>query len=242
MRIHYLQHVAFEDAANIEVWAAACDLPVTRSRLYDREPLPSLDAFDALVIMGGPMNIYQEVAYPWLVAEKHLIERAIESKKLVLGVCLGAQLIADVLGGTVTQNPHKEIGWFPVELTPQGRQCPFLRHCPKSFMAFHWHGDTFSIPPETERLAQSVACANQAFSYRDHVLALQFHLEYCVESIEKMIKHCGDELCAEPFIQSADEIRASYHNVSAIRSMLDQLLDEFYSLGNNRRRVARLRH
>jgi GMP synthase-like glutamine amidotransferase len=117
MRIHYLQHVPFEDSAKIGEWARDTGHTVTCTRLCDEEALPPLNSFDWLVIMGGPMNVYEHQAYPWLVPEKRLIERAIEHGKFVLGVCLGAQLAADVLGGPVTKNRYREIGWFPVSLT-----------------------------------------------------------------------------------------------------------------------------
>jgi GMP synthase-like glutamine amidotransferase len=225
MRIHYLQHVPFEDAANIAVWARDQGHAVTSTRLCEAEPLPALDSFDWLVIMGGPMNIYQHDAHPWLGPEKKFIERAIEHQKLVLGICLGAQLVADVLGGEVTQNSHKEIGWFHVSLTDQGCRAPLLKGFPQRFQAFHWHGDTFSIPSGAERLAESEACANQAFQYAGRVLGLQFHLDYSVESIEKMLRHCGHELSDGPYVQSAETIRASYHCVPAIGRLLDQWLE-----------------
>jgi GMP synthase-like glutamine amidotransferase len=225
MRIHYLQHVPFEDAANIEVWARGAGHTVTCTRLCDAEALPPPDRFDWLVIMGGPMNIYEHDAYPWLVPEKRFIEQAIQHGKFVLGVCLGAQLAADVLGGPVTRNRHKEIGWFPVSLTEAGCQSPALEGFPRRFDAFHWHGDTFATPPGAEKLAESDACANQAFQYAGHVVGMQFHLDYSEASIEKMLRHCADDLVAEPYIQSAETIRGSYGELAATGSLLFRLLD-----------------
>jgi GMP synthase-like glutamine amidotransferase len=225
MRLHYLQHVAFENAGNIEVWARQRGHAVTHTRLYEAEPLPPLDSFDWLVVMGGPMNIYEHDAYPWLVSEKTFIEKAIGQGKVVLGVCLGAQLAADVLGGRVERNRHTEIGWFPVSLTDEGRRWPALSGFPERFLAFHWHGDTFSIPPGAERLAENEACANQAFQFAGRVVGLQFHLDYSVESIEKMLRHCGHELIEAPYIQAAEAIRASHQQVEATRNLLYRLLD-----------------
>ncbi len=225
MRLHSLQHVPFEDVANIGVWARERGHTVGCTRLWQAEPLPSLDSFGWLVVMGGPMNVHQHDAYPWLVAEKELLAEAIEREKLVLGVCLGAQLAADVLGGRVKRNGHREIGWFPVSLTEAGRRSPLLAGFPPRFEAFHWHGDTFCIPPGAERLAESEACANQAFQYGGHVVGLQFHLDYSVESIEKMLRHGADELATGPYVQPADVIRASCHQVKSIRRLLDRLLD-----------------
>jgi GMP synthase (glutamine-hydrolysing) len=118
------------------------------TRLDLGEPLPSVDDFDLLVIMGGGMNIYEHRDYPWLVDEKRLIARAAAREKAMLGVCLGAQLIADVLGGKVVQNPYKEIGWFPVRFID--RQPPFDGF-PENCTVFHWHGDTFELPSRARR-------------------------------------------------------------------------------------------
>ena len=147
LRIHYLQHVEFEDAANIVPWAEARGHAVTCTRLHRGEPLPPVDAFDWLVIMGGPMNVCDHDRYPWLVREKAFIGESIGRNKVVLGICLGAQLIADVLGGRITPNREKEIGWFPVSLTGAGLRSPLFQPLPRQFLPFHWHGDTFSIPP-----------------------------------------------------------------------------------------------
>jgi GMP synthase-like glutamine amidotransferase len=224
MRVHYLQHVPFEDAANIGVWARDRGHRVTGTQLCEAEPLPPLDSFDWLVIMGGLMNIHEHDAYPWLVPEKEFIREAIDEGRSVLGICLGAQLVAHVLGGQVKRNRHREIGWFPVVLTEKGRQSPLFEGFPQRFNAFHWHGDTFSIPPGAEKLAESEACANQAFQYAGHVVGLQFHLDYAVESIEKMLRHCAHELSDGAYVQASETIRAAYHQVPATSSLLYRLL------------------
>jgi GMP synthase-like glutamine amidotransferase len=110
MKIRYLQHVPFEGPANIGEWARKKGHILTGTHLYNNEVVPSMDQFDWLIIMGGPMNIYEEKKYPWLQSEKQFIKEAIEHRKVVLGICLGAQLITDVLGGKVTSNPEGEIG------------------------------------------------------------------------------------------------------------------------------------
>src|ERR1700758_1528507 len=114
MRVHWLQHADFEDPGTLLPWLAANGHVAHGSRLHAGEALPAMDDFDALIAMGGPMNIYDHARCPWLVAEKALIRAAIEHGKRVLGICLGAQLIADQLGGRVTRNQETEIGWFPV--------------------------------------------------------------------------------------------------------------------------------
>jgi GMP synthase-like glutamine amidotransferase len=128
-----------------------------------------VDGFDWLIVMGGPMNVYQYRDYPWLRAERRVIRDAVSANKRVLGVCLGAQLIADALGGKVFQNDHKEIGWFPVSAVPEGADSPFV--FPHETTVFHWHGDTVSLPPGGVWLARSPGCEHQAFSVGSRVLA-----------------------------------------------------------------------
>jgi GMP synthase (glutamine-hydrolysing) len=148
-------------------------------------------------------------------------------------VCLGAQLIADVLSGTITANAHKEIGWHLIELTEQATQLEAFSSLPKQMTVFHWHGDTFTIPHNATRIAYSQACENQAFQYGDNVLALQFHMEYSQESVEKMISNCSDELAADaPYINPPEQIRDGYDNIPRTIEWLYTLLDAF--CGNNR--------
>ncbi len=194
MAVHYLQHVPFEGLGAIEDWCCARGHSITVTRLY-AEPLPRRVEGDLLVVMGGPMNIYQEERHPWLAAEKSLLRDAIAEGARVLGICLGAQLLADVLGGSVTRNPEREIGWFPVELVPEAGAIPGFDRLPPRFIALHWHGDTFSIPEGALRLAGSEACANQAFAWDEgRVLGLQFHLEETIESLTLLVQHAAHEL------------------------------------------------
>ncbi len=230
MNIHCLAHVPFEDAANIGSWAEDRGHTVTYTRFFQNDPLPAMDTFEMLAVMGGLMNIYEHEAYPWLVTEKAFLKQALDAGKKVIGVCLGAQLIADVLGGTVTQNRHKEIGWHPVTLTGHGRRSSLFDGMPDTLDVFQWHGDTFSIPPESVRLAENPTCPNQAFLYKNNALGLQFHLEYSRESIEKMLTHCADELVDAPFIQLPETIRTVYDKIPAATERLYRILDAFLHL------------
>jgi GMP synthase-like glutamine amidotransferase len=227
MMIQCLTHVSFEDAANIGHWAAMRGHSLTYTHFFRDDALPPLEQFDMLAIMGGPMNVYEHDQYPWLVAEKAFIRKAIAAGKKIVGVCLGAQLLADVLGGTVTANAHKEIGWHIVKLTPEAIQSKAFSALPHEMTVFHWHGDTFSLPKGAIHLASSDACEHQAFQYGGHVLGLQFHLEYSEESIEKMLTHCGDELIKATHIQTSDQIRAGYDKISQNSMWLQALLDAF---------------
>lgn len=224
MRIHSLEHEPFEGLGNIEVWAKNKGHSITRTHLFKNEELPETSEFDWLFIMGGSMNIYEEDKFPWLKAEKEFIAKAIEAEKIILGVCLGSQLIADVLGGRVSKNQYKEIGWFPVSLTKESRDSSIFCSLPTTFTAFHWHGDTFKIPNGARRIAQSEGCANQAFEY-GRAIGLQFHLEYSKKSIELMFQNCSDELLDGKYIQKPDEIISRMSNAYEMNKILYLILD-----------------
>ena len=230
MKIHYLQHVIFEDLANIKTWAKDNGHSVSRTKLYLNETLPGMDDFDWLIVMGGPMNIYQDIEYPWLVKEKQFIDEAIKSGKIVLGICLGAQLIADVLGGKVRKNDYKEIGWFPVAKTVEENKTIFSKSLPEEFIAFHWHGDTFDLPPGAIRIAESQCCKNQAFEYNGKVLGLQFHLESSEISIKRLIENCRDELTEGRYIHSEIEILLNAGYLKEIKQNMNKLLCHIESI------------
>lgn len=228
MRIHYLQHVEFEDLAKIEDWAKEKQHTITSTHLYKNEALPSINSFDWLIVMGGPMNIYEHNKHPWLVDEKRFIKQAIDAGKIVLGICLGGQLIADVLGAKVNPNNQKEIGWYPVEYTDEWRALPQFKNFPKSAVAFHWHGDIFGLPDGAIRVAYNNITENQAFVYNENgakVFAFQFHLETTETSMNRLIENCVDELINSPYIQSVEEMRDGATNIPIINGLMSILLD-----------------
>lgn len=229
MRIHYFQHVPYEGLGNIEDWIKSkkCELSVTR--FYAADPLPQLAEFDSLIIMGGPMGAYDDKKYPWLTGEKQFISESIDAGKKVLGICLGAQLIATVLGSMVYPHIHKEIGWFPVKLTDEGMESKIFSGFPGEFPAFHWHGDTFSFPRGAARLAETVACRNQAFSYGDEVVGLQFHLDVKRENIEQWIKNGAAQLVKAPYIQTSEQMIAPEDEFEKIQKYMYKMLDLFLS-------------
>lgn len=227
MRLHYLQHVAFENPGCILDWAKEKKFSISRSLLYQNEPLPNVDDFDLLVVMGGPMGANDDHLYPWMRPEKKLIEQAIHSGKKVIGICLGAQIVANVLGQKVYRNSEKEIGWFPIEWTEAALSINALNHLPKFLTVFHWHGDTFDVPPGALHLAKSQACKNQAFLFEDNVLAFQFHLEVKPDNVRAMVENCGDELAPAPFIQTHEEILAGVRYCQAVNEHIQTVLDKF---------------
>jgi GMP synthase-like glutamine amidotransferase len=232
VRIHVLQHVPFEGPANVGVWATRTGHDLAVTNLHHGDALPPIDAADALVVLGGLMSVTDEHEYPWLVAEKAFLREYIATARPVLGICLGAQLLAECLGGTVRRNDQREIGWHEVTLTPAARRIGPMASWPDRMLALHWHGDTFSLPPDAERIASSPATAEQGFVYGGNVLALQFHIEYSVGSIELMLKHCGHELVDGPFVQNPERIRADIaRNVARTKRWLDALLDSWLGRG-----------
>ena len=231
MRMHYLQHVPFEDPADIFNWARARGTVLTGTRLYAGQRPPPPPAFDALLVLGGPMNIYEHDRYPWLADEKRLIGNAVAAGKTIVGICLGAQLIADVLGSTVRRNRWREIGWLPVRPTPALAVSRLNGLLPNPCDVFHWHGDTFDLPGGAIALAASTACAQQAFLYDDRVLGLQFHLETTPASARALIAHCGDEIDGGPFVQTPVAILADPARFARANALMHRLLDRLFEKG-----------
>lgn len=207
LRIRCLQHVPFEGPAYVQEWAAMNNHPFTITRLYEKQALPALEELDVLVVMGGPMGVNDEIKYPWLTTEKAFIRTCIQMGKPVLGICLGAQLMASAMGAPVVPNCQPEIGWFPLQKTEIGKNQSLLQDFQTDLPVFHWHGDTFAIPAGAKHLLKSEACVNQAFLIGENALGLQFHLEMTQQALQSLIENCGSELGTdEPFVQSADEL------------------------------------
>lgn len=198
LRIHALFHTDYEDLSFIKKWANSHHHMMSVSRSYDDCSLPEQDSFDWLIVMGGPMSVHDDEKYPWLVNEKCLIKQAIDAGKTVIGVCLGAQLIAHCLGAEVKSSGVKEIGWLPMRLTEAGQAHPLLQDLPKQdFTVFHFHGDGFDCPKGASIIASTEAWPNQGFIYQNSqhkalgtwVLAWQCHFEVTKESLAKMVSN-----------------------------------------------------
>ncbi len=207
-RIHFLQHVPFEMPFFLDTLINDGNHAKTTTRFFTEDTLPSISDFDLLIVLGGPMNVYEHDHYPWLVEEKKFIKTAINAQKKVVGICLGAQLIADVLNAKVIKNEHKEIGWFPIYQTHDAENIKLLDNLPNPFFAFHWHGDTFDIPKGATRFAASSACGNQGFIYSNRVIGLQFHLEMTSDGINSLLCNCAADITEGKYIQSEKEILA----------------------------------
>ncbi|MFM7180265.1 MAG: type 1 glutamine amidotransferase [Verrucomicrobiales bacterium] len=205
MRVHYLQHVVFEGPGAIATWLHERRFRVTRTAFYAKEPLPMPSEIDVLIVLGGPMSVHDECSVGWLSVEKAFLQAVIDAGKPVLGICLGAQLIAEVLGGEVRRNPWQEIGWWPVRGLP-GADGASIHRFPEEFTAFHWHGETFDLPTGSTLLASSPACPNQAFQWGDRVIGLQFHLETTDDGSAVLIERCAQEMFPGPWVQFAATI------------------------------------
>ena len=224
MHALYLQHVPFEGPGSIEPAWVAAGYPLGHTRFFETAALPDPRDIDLLVVMGGPMSVNDERELPWLIAEKKFIRASIEAGKPVLGICLGAQLIASAMGARIYKNKENEIGWFPVEgVTAAGMETFAF---PEKLEVFHWHGETFDLPPGAARLARSVGCENQAFQLGARVIGLQFHLEMNPGLLRAMIEGGRDELVAGHYVQTEPEILAAAPGrYQAVNRVLVDLLD-----------------
>ena len=224
MRAHWLQHVPFEGLGYIETWLAATGYEITQTKLFQSEVLPELDCFDLLIVMGGPMSVNDEAEYLWLADEKQFIRNAIHAEKPVLGICLGAQLIASALDAQVYKNQMKEIGWFPIEKIGSSNEKCFA--FPPTLEVFHWHGETFDLPESAHHLARSIGCENQAFQVGNNVIGLQFHLETTPDSARIITENCREELVDGQYIQAeAELLSVSPEKYKSINQAMKEVLD-----------------
>jgi GMP synthase-like glutamine amidotransferase len=224
VRVLYLQHAAFEGPAHLEAAAVKRGAIIHGVRLFTGQFLPEADGYDLIAVMGGPMGAHDEKEHPWLVPEKRFIEKSIRAGTAIIGICLGAQLIADVMGAPVRRNRCREIGWYPVRRHEDAAASPIGRLFPEAFHAFHWHGDTFDIPAGAIRLAGSDACENQGFIFGERVLGLQFHLESTPESVTSLLTNCRGDLDGSAYVQDEAGILAGVH-VDGCNRLFEKIID-----------------
>ncbi len=227
MKIHYLQHVPFEGPGYIRTWASSAGHTLSRTALYAGTPPPAPHEYDWLIVLGGPMSIHDVEEHPWLVAEKHYIRRVIESGKHVLGICLGAQHLAEALGSRVYRNKEREVGWYPVERVDCGAKSVFFDLLSPKLLTLHWHGETFDLPEGALHLARSEVCPNQAFSWNDRVLALQYHPEATVELVRSLSSHCPEDPTGHCWVQGAEEILRYPERFEQNHLEMKRILDGF---------------
>ena len=231
MRLHIIQHLAHEHGASIIDWARNRDYDLSYTYTFNEgHAFPSLDEFDMLIILGGTMGAYEEDKYTWLRAEKYLIADAIDAGKLILGICLGSQILANVLGSKVYPHDKKEIGFFPIYKTEGGETENSLVKIPAMWTVFHWHGDTFDLPPGATHLFFSDGCKNQGFR-KDKCFGFQFHGEANAALLQAMIAHERNELLKDDYVQSEDEIlnfKLPDENVRYFNGFLDHIMNDVF--------------
>jgi GMP synthase (glutamine-hydrolysing) len=221
LRTLVLQHIACEPPGVFEDVLHERGAALHRVELDEGEPLPDWRQFDAIVAMGGPMSVNDDVELPWLREEKHAIGEAVRAGKPFWGVCLGVQLLAASLGARVYPGPEPEVGLLPVELTDEGWADPVFAGLESGLATLQWHGDTFDLPEGAVRLARSPAYANQAFRF-ERAYGVQFHLEVSadmarewadvpeyVASLERTLGASGAPAFLAGIEESADEMRAA---------------------------------
>jgi len=232
VRVHFVIHESFESAGAYQTWAQMRGHDVTTTCVYNSECLPdNADGFDMLVVFGGPQSprtTLAECAYFNSKAEQQLINRAITAGRIVVGICLGSQLIGEALGAEVCQSPNKEIGHYPITLTDAGAQHPLFQHFGSPLTVGHWHNDMPGLTAQSVVLATSAGCPRQIVQYSDKVYGFQCHMEFTADAVEGLIQHSEQELAeakGKPFIRSVDEMRAyDYQQMNEkLWSFLDKL-------------------
>ncbi|MCU0369978.1 MAG: type 1 glutamine amidotransferase [Bacteroidales bacterium] len=223
MHAHIFQHLPFEGPGNIRPWLVKAGFRISFTLFSQSPGIPETGDIDFLVVMGGSMSVNDEDKHPWLVREKQFIREFIATGKPVLGICLGAQMIASALGAKVYPNNTKEIGWFPVTGDKATPNAGF--RFPDTFTTFHWHGETFDLPGGAVLLASSEATKNQAFQFGKNVLAIQFHPEANQQTLEDFCFHFKKELVPSRFVQSEDEILVDNSDkLTGMSDLLDEIL------------------
>lgn len=236
MKLHLIMHESFEAPAAIETWAKRKNHTITYTHLYNGDAFPkNVDAIDFLIVMGGPQSpetTKKECSHFDARKEIEFIKKAIDAGKIVLGVCLGAQLIGEALGAKFDHSPHREIGVFTLTLTKDAKDDPIFSKFPKKFLVGHWHGDMPGLTPESKILAISEGCPRQIVRYTPKVYGFQCHFEFTSEAIEGMIKNCGNELGEYkdlPYIQSAEELRTQdYESFNKLLFTFLDYMEETY--------------
>ena len=207
MKVTIIKHIDIEGPGTIGDCLDDKNIPYNVIDIFNGEPLPdSLSDVSSVIVLGGPMNVYEEDKYPFLKQEDEFLKEVIEKDLPTLGFCLGAQLIAKAKGARVKQNHQKEIGWFKVSLADNSSNDPLFQGFQREFDAFQWHGDTFDIPDGAVKLAESELCPNQAFRVGKNIYGLQFHVEVTDEMIYQWIDAYRDEINSLKGLVDPDQI------------------------------------
>ncbi len=238
-----IQHVPYERLGTFETVfkKAGCLLRVLNAA-DPKAAWPSAQAIDGLVVMGGPQNVYEQVRYPFLTKEITLLRETLEAARPILGVCLGAQLLAAALGAKVVKNSQKEIGWYSLMREPDADGDPMFQLFGQTETVFQWHGDTFALPKGAVRLASSPLCQEQAFRYGDRAYGLQFHVEVTEAMIRAWMHTPANkaELASlQGIIDPTAICRQSPNHVSRLQALSYHMADTFCAFLNAPARTTR---
>ncbi len=244
MKVLVLQHVPYEILGTLDPLLRQAGYRI-RYVNFGRSPeaKPDVDKYQGLIILGGPMNVDMRDRYPHLDTEIRIIRRAVERNIPILGICLGAQLIAKALGANVYQNPIKEIGWYNITLTAEGKNDPLLRHFEDTKRIFAWHGDTFELPKGATHLAHGETCKNQAFRIGDNIYGFQFHLEVDGPLVDRWLNTpvYQKEIAATEGRICPDNVREeTTRHIGEQMDLSEQVFGEFLNLMGHPKRFIRV--
>jgi GMP synthase-like glutamine amidotransferase len=227
MRLHFLEHEPIDIRQNnITTWAEKKGYSINRTDVSKGDQLPTQKGYDWLIVLGGFQHAWEEQQHRWLADEKHFISEALSANKVILGICFGAQLLAEALGGRVFPNQKEEIGWYSVRLTPDGQQSFLFENVPETFLTFHWHSDHFSLPPGCTALAYSEPTPYQAYTHKDHRIAgLQFHPEYTIEMVRFFAKEYGDDWKKNRCVAGKQAVLSKSEQIPQTYWLMELILD-----------------
>lgn len=226
MKVHILVHLPYKEHTFVENWVLENGYILSRTFLLEGDHnFPGHESFDLLVVLGGVMSVNDEKEYPWLKDEKKYIETVIKNDKKVLGICFGAQLLADILGAKVYRTEYPEVGWHEIQLLKEAGESCVFKDLPDKFISFLWHNDTFEIPSGCIRSARSEACRNQAFVYENRIVALQFHPEFLFENIKQLLEDYGNLIVESPYSQHPEDILSQKDRAADSNNILKSILD-----------------
>ncbi len=224
--VHCIQHSERVRPLTVAEWAAERDVDLRVLRIDEGDELPDPTSVERLVVLGGGMNTDQADEHPWIPVERDWLRRLVDADRAdVLGICLGSQLLAEALGGSVGRTDAPEIGWTRIELTDEGRDDRVFGALPETFDAMQWHGDAWTLPPGARLVATSAGCPTQAFTFGDRVRAVQFHPEFTFDRTTELAASTTDDLTPRGCIQSPDEFLADPARFDALRVLCLELLD-----------------
>lgn len=229
MRIHLLKHLPGERKGNVELWAEKKGHTHNSTTLFKGEELPAIKDFDCLIILGGFQAVWEIEKNPWLIEEKEFIKTALSQNKPCFGICFGAQLLAESLGGRVYPKEQKERGWHEITLNEKGIKSYLFKDIPHKFLSFHWHGDHFDLPPGCIGLARSEVSPFQAYISKTAPFAgVQFHPEMTLEMADRAASRFGEEWPSGPFVQTGEEVRDLNLKMKETFWLMERLFDNFF--------------